>query len=162
MDTEKIPIYEGREPNKRIACYAIVDQEDFAIINQDSWHLADGYAIRSFQVGNRVIRIPMHLEVLFINGFEYVGVDHINRDRLDNRKANLRNANHAENMQNKNVYKNSKSGLRGVAFDRRRQRWAGQIRKGGKVIFRMYSDNQAEVVDAVRDARRRLLAFAVD
>ena len=42
-------------------------------------------------------------------------VDHINRDRTDNRLCNLRWVSHAENNDNKAVQKRVKSGIRGVS-----------------------------------------------
>ena len=42
-------------------------------------------------------------------------VDHINRDRLDNRLENLRWVSHAENNDNKSVKKSAKTGIRGLS-----------------------------------------------
>ncbi len=55
-------------------------------------------------------------------------VDHINGDGLDNRRANLRICDHAENMQSRRVHKNNKSGFKGVYFDRRRGKYRATVR----------------------------------
>ncbi|EBY0956393.1 HNH endonuclease, partial [Salmonella enterica subsp. enterica serovar Kentucky] len=44
-------------------------------------------------------------------------IDHINRVRTDNRISNLRLVTHSENMQNRKIQKNNKSGYRGVSWD---------------------------------------------
>ncbi len=59
-------------------------------------------------------------------------VDHINRDRTDNRLCNLRWVSHAENNDNKCVKKSAKSGFRGISHIPRREspkKWRFQRRK---------------------------------
>ncbi len=43
-------------------------------------------------------------------------IDHINRDKLDNRKENLRICDRLTNMQNREVNKNSSTGYNGIYF----------------------------------------------
>ena len=50
-------------------------------------------------------------------------VDHINRDRGDNRRANLRFVTVVENAQNRTLQKNSLSGFRGVSYHIRDRKW---------------------------------------
>lgn len=57
-------------------------------------------------------------------------VDHINRDRADDRIANLRNG-EADNMRNKSVYKTNKTGCPGVDWHRQNRRWVARIQVGG-------------------------------
>lgn len=60
-------------------------------------------------------------------------VDHINGDRADNRFANLRQVSRSVNMQNKRrPSSNNKSGLVGVCYDSRREKYYAHIRFGGK------------------------------
>ena len=54
-------------------------------------------------------------------------VDHINGDRADNRFANLREATLAENARNSAKPANNTSGLKGVTWKRRNQRWCAQV-----------------------------------
>lgn len=54
----------------------------------------------------------MHKEIIECQvGFE---IDHINMNKLDNTKQNLRIVNRQQNMMNKIKYKNNKSGFKGV------------------------------------------------
>jgi len=55
-------------------------------------------------------------------------LDHINGDRSDNRISNLRLATNAQNVHNKKVNKNSKSGIKGVRYDEQRGKWRARIR----------------------------------
>jgi len=53
-------------------------------------------------------------------------VDHINRNRTDNRIENLRWVTHSENLQNKGSYKNNTSGHKFISFHKQSQRWQYQ------------------------------------
>lgn len=59
--------------------------------------------------------------------------DHINRNKLDNRKCNLRILTPRENTaMNIGLNKNNKSGHRGVYFDTKRKMWFADIKCAGK------------------------------
>jgi hypothetical protein len=59
-------------------------------------------------------------------------VDHVNRDFIDKRISNLREASHAENMRNKNLHSNNKSGFKGVHWHAQSKKWRAQIKRDGK------------------------------
>lgn len=54
-------------------------------------------------------------------------IDHINGDCLDNRIINLRAVSHKENMRNRKISSSNKTGVHGVNFDKRFQKWAAII-----------------------------------
>lgn len=91
----------------------------------------DGY--RYIGVGGRQYKAS-RLAVLYKTGAWPEGqVDHKNRNRSDDRWANLRDTTHAENQQNCNpIRKNNTSGVRGVSWCSKRQRWQAHIQAGGK------------------------------
>jgi Demerecviridae HNH endonuclease len=60
-----------------------------------------------------------------------VMIDHINGDRADNRIVNLRLATGAQNQANRTARKDSKTGLRGVRFDKKTGKFSAQIQVGG-------------------------------
>lgn len=57
-------------------------------------------------------------------------IDHINRDRTDNRWVNLREATRGQNLRNAGIKKSSGTGLKGVAAHG--ERFAAYIRLNGK------------------------------
>lgn len=62
-------------------------------------------------------------------------VDHINKNRADNRKKNLRICERCENNQNRGIYSTNTSGVPGVYFDRQRGKWAASISYNGNRVF---------------------------
>lgn len=75
------------------------------------------------------------------------GVDHINRNKLDIRRANLRVCKQADNCLNVPPRRDNKSGIRGVWFDALRNKWSAQISiRGQRYSLGRFDDKQAAVV----------------
>lgn len=72
-------------------------------------------------------------------------VDHINKDRADNRKCNLRCCGRAENDRNRGTYVTNTSGVTGVYFDKQRNKWVASISYNKKrtLIGRFASKEEA-------------------
>lgn len=60
--------------------------------------------------------------------FPKLTVDHINRDKSDNRIRNLREATFSQNSQNIGMHRRNSSGVKGVVYDKRDGKWAAYIR----------------------------------
>lgn len=65
-------------------------------------------------------------------------VDHINGNGLDNRWANLRLVDRQTNARNCAKSKANTSGVTGVTWDRRKQKWMSKITVNGKTLFLGY------------------------
>ena len=74
----------------------------------------------------------LHREVM--NPADGAVVDHINGDKVDCRKSNLRVCTQQENSYNARVRSDNKSGVRGVYFDNSRGAWSSQITVNKKTI----------------------------
>jgi hypothetical protein len=115
-----IPLTQGKE--------AIVDDEDFEYLNQWKWRYSGGrrpgYAItgESFKKGGR---FRMHR--LIVNAPSNIDVDHINGNRLDNRRENLRFCNQSQNLANSKLQVNNTSGYKGVCWNKRIKKWHSQV-----------------------------------
>jgi AP2 domain/HNH endonuclease len=69
------------------------------------------------------------LHRLIVNPPESFEVDHINRNRLDNRKVNLRLATKSQNAMNKDRLANNTSGYKGVSWHKKSQKWRATMTK---------------------------------
>ena len=97
------------------ACYAIVDDELYDELKKYNWSLSNhGYAQRGTYNNGKVSVIPMHRQIMGLTFGDNKCVDHINGNRLDNRKSNLRICTRAENSHNMKISKRNKSGAKGV------------------------------------------------
>lgn len=111
---------------------AVIDDEDFERVSQFKWsYHALGYAFRG--IGPRNARRFQYLH-RFVLGAETPGgqrvvIDHINGDKLDNRKENLRLASRALNSINsaRPYGHNKSSGIRGVHWSEGHQRWVASF-----------------------------------
>ena len=84
-------------------------------------------------------------------------VDHINRDKGDNRPCNLRAVSRTTNNYNKGLQSNNTSGTIGVSWHKQRKKWAVRLCDNGKYrSFGLYEDKQ-EAVDVATAERDRIM-----
>ena len=88
--------------------FALVDDEDFDLINSFNWYLSGAYPVRS--LGKRPNRTKISMHRFLMNTPINKVTDHINGNGLDNRKSNLRICSISENTINskKSANKSSK------------------------------------------------------
>lgn len=107
---------------------AIVDAADYHAVMAFKWYIVNGHAARNVREpdGNWKTQY-LHT---FLTGLPLV--DHRNRNGLDNRRANLREATHAENMRNRGLGRNNTSGFKGVSWHTTGKKWQAKIKVDGK------------------------------
>jgi hypothetical protein len=108
--------------------HTIVDDEDFEFLNQRKWHYDTRYATRTQwnKETKKETKIYMHRLILP----DVKEVDHINGNKLDNRKENLRACNRKQNSRNQSTQKRKKSSkYKGVIFDKSRSKWRVELKK---------------------------------
>ncbi|WP_341520726.1 HNH endonuclease [Pseudomonas sp. G.S.17] len=114
-----------------------VDQQDAPLLDSASWVVRKGggtfYVLRSIYADG-IYQGYESLHRSLTNCPAGMVVDHINGDGLDNRRANLRVCTNAENLRNRKMHLNNRSGFKGVYFDdsRRGKPWRAQITAHGK------------------------------
>jgi hypothetical protein len=99
------------------------------------------------------------LAVLYMTGaWPTEVVDHDNRNKADNRWANLNSSTAQQNRRNASLSKNSTSGVTGVCWDRRKAKWTAHITIAHKRKFLGYFDNIPAAASA-RQAANHLYGF---
>lgn len=134
--TRWIPLGNGKR--------AVVDASVYDFLNQWNWHCSkDGYVVRFI---NRTM-IQMHSLILKVpKGKE---VDHKDRDRLNNRRDNLRPCTKAQNQGNRWKSSHAKtSKFKGVYFAKKEQRFVAQGTNGGRGITLGRFVSEAEAAKA--------------
>ncbi len=93
--------------------------------------------------------------LLFYGEWPPSQIDHINGDRSDNRIINLRLATHHENCWNAQRPVTNTSGIKGVSYNRRRQKWHGKVWVKGKQNHIGFFDTKEEAAAAVQAFREQ-------
>lgn len=139
----------------------LVDSDIYDLLGKYKWHKsADGYAIGSvssrngMKWGERHKFVRMHRVIMKADKGQLV--DHINRNKLDNRRSNLRFATKSINTLNAKVRVNSKSGVTGVNFHSGRNRWRAYMTLGYVHIGLGWFRTKEEAVEARKEAESKI------
>lgn len=144
-----------------VHAYAIVDADDVNWLNQWRWSISTGYAQRTERINGKDHALRMSrviLGLVYGDGFEG---DHINRNRLDNRRNNLRAVTKMGNRQN-HPSRGGSSVYRGVSWSKDRQRWIAHCQKDGISHHVGSFTDELEAAEAAKAARARLMPYAID
>ena len=140
--------------------YLLIDTIDEPLLAQHSFHLTKrGYYQTNVRLSNGKQRTK-YLHQLILGDAQSSGmvIDHINRNKNDNRRSNLRFVTLTQNAQNLTLRKNSSSGFRGVSFNRDRKKWVANCRR--KHLG--YYSTREEAAEVARVARRASMTHSED
>lgn len=137
----------------QIVAYATVDPDD-AGLAEHNWGLDRGYARRT--IGG--IFTSMHRVVLGLSARDERIGDHINGDKLDNRRCNLRVISKRLNAQNVRPHRDGRSGIRGAHWNKQQQKWHAKVRVSGTTYY-FGSFDTAQDAGAVAATKRQELGF---
>jgi hypothetical protein len=120
--------------------FAIVDIEDFDELNKHKWQCSFyGYAVRDINNGKRNRkegrRVCVKMHQCINKAPEGLITDHINRNKLDNRRCNLRSVSPSQNSFNSSLSKNNTSGCVGIVWRKDIKKWSARIKVNYKEIY---------------------------
>lgn len=117
---------------------ALVDKQYAVVVNQFRWCEHSGYAERTAKLNKKQITVKMHRFIMELHLGRVLNrneeVDHIHQNKLDNRISELRIATLSQNRMNRTMYRNNKSGFKGVYQERHSGNWTASIRINRKTI----------------------------
>lgn len=123
---------------------ALIDLEDIEKVKNEDWHKTNGgYVLNS--KGKQMHRI-------IIDCPENKFIDHINHNKLDNRKHNLRIVTKQQNAFNMKKPSTNTSGYKGVGFHKQRNKWRARIMVDNKDISLGLYDTIEEAIKARKEA----------
>jgi hypothetical protein len=135
---------------------ALVDDEDMPLVSRYRWHLhSAGYAVATTGSHRMRKNIWMHRLVLAAS----CHVDHIDHNRLNNQKRNLRVASVSQNGGNRLTNRERKtSKFKGVYWHKPDQRWRATVQaKCGGVNRQIYIGQFSDETEAARAYNRKAI-----
>lgn len=156
-----IPLVTGKG---EIKGYTQVDLADAPLLSPYRWYLdRGGYARCNVYANRHTTALLIHRLLMGLVKGDGLEVDHINHDRLDNRRQNLRVVPKFGNRQNQGIWrKETSSRFRGISWEKRTKRWLAIVWTNGKRYQIGRFKDELVAAEAVRQARLRLMPYALD
>lgn len=127
------------------------DLEDYDKIKNYYWQIAtNGYIYN--KTSNEYILL--HRLILNLSDRQLTG-DHIDLNKKNNRKFNLRICSMQKNSFNRGLYKNNKSGVTGVFWSKNVNKWVAQIKYNYKQNILGYFNDFNEAVKVRKEAEEK-------
>ncbi|MBK5239868.1 HNH endonuclease [Clostridium sp.] len=129
----------------------IFDEEELDTVKKYKWGMS----------GNGYVTSRINGQIIYLHRFltgvtEEFFIDHIDRNRLNNLKANLRTCTNQENLRNTSLSKNNTSGQVGVHWESRRKHWVAIIETDYKKSLYLGSfDNLEDAIIARIEAEKQ-------
>lgn len=124
---KKIPLMGNAGKGK----YALVDDEDYEVLSWFRWNYSSGYAYSVPRKGFKPLK--MHRLILGQTDRNRV-VDHINLNKLDNRRNNIIIVSTGQNALRRSKNRINTSGHKGVGFHKATGLWQAYFKHQGKQV----------------------------
>jgi hypothetical protein len=123
-----VPLTQGYE--------AIIDAADVHMVDGWNWYAMvltnTVYVARNSHRDANGNRNTILLHRVIIGCPDGLDVDHRDADGLNNRRCNLREATHAQNMRNRRIQADNTSGFKGASWHKNSGKWQAKISIDGK------------------------------
>lgn len=116
--------------------FALISKGDLSKVAKCRWHFDGQYAAgyRPFKLkGEKKLKIKVRMHRLLISCPPGMEIDHVNGNKLDNRRENLRVVFRKQNVVNQGIREDNASGFKGVYYvktGKRIKRWCAYVGTG--------------------------------
>ena len=129
------------------------DLEDYDKVKNYCWYKHhSGYIVTCITDNDSEIRLYIQMHRLIMNCPDNMDIDHIFHNTYDNRKEFLRIVTYSQNSINQGIQSNNTSGITGVGWYQRSEKWRVRIDIDGKQINLGYFDDFNEAVKVRKEA----------
>lgn len=104
----------------------LVDDADYELLKQFNWCVDKQGSVSGLVSKTPRKRMLLHRYIL--QAPEHLEVDHIDGDRLNNQRSNLRLATSSQNKANRGPRKDCKSGYKGVSLHKKLRKWTARVK----------------------------------
>lgn len=158
--TEKTNTYIERDDYYEVTTengYFYIDKEDKEKIESYYWFFDQKGRVKARDRTNNKL---LSLHRLIMNAQKRDIVDHIkhpvgNEHKIDNRKSNLRISTNQQNCFNQGIRKNNSSGITGVSWLEKNQKWRASITVNYKTIYLGMFLSKEEAAQARKEAEEK-------
>ena len=137
----------------------IVDDDWFPILNQWKWYCSSkednkGYAVRDIGTREQGQSIFLHRYIMMAP--DCYQVDHVNQNKLDCQRTNLRLVKPEKNYINRKMLSTNTTGFKGVCFDKARGKFTAHIALDKKQHNLGRFDTAIEAARVYNEAAKKL------
>jgi len=128
----------------------IIDKDDVPLVKTKKWHVVTN------QIGLQTVIASdkTYLHHMLIGNHKGMEVDHIDGNRMNNRRDNLRVCTHQQNQCNQSLQRNNTSGVAGVSYHSARKKFIARIKASQHGIHLGYYLTLLEATQARNEAMR--------
>lgn len=128
------------------------DQEDFEKLSKFTWRVSHNGYMQTVTPKSAEKRIVYEMHSFLLGARDGLKIDHINRNKKDNRKSNLRIVSNSMNGFNCNLASNNTSGKTGVSYNKKNSNYVAYIKVDYKQIYLGSFQSKEDAVKARKAA----------
>lgn len=139
--------------------YALIDDEDYAIISRYNWTLwirKNRVYAQTHTIFGGVNKVFAMHQMIMPTDDPKIQIDHRDGNGLNNQKFNLRYATNAQNQMNRSKGENTSSQYKGVYWNKERKLWVAGIKFNGKRKYLGASSSELEAAKIYNKYAKKL------